>query len=86
MQEVVSVERRHDGLKGQRGLIVVKTIGQVVGLGIRIAQRSEAEILLDVFQNASEIVSHVGNVGRLRVRRYDNLRYAKAILVAVDYG
>ena len=48
-QEVVGVQRRDDGVKWQRSLVVVKTVGQVVGVHIGEAQRGQAEILFDVF-------------------------------------
>jgi hypothetical protein len=38
LQEMLRVQRRHDGVKWQRRLVVVKAIGEVVGVRIGISE------------------------------------------------
>src|SRR5271169_6691675 len=72
LQEMVRVQGRIDGVKSKWCLVVVKTIREVVRVRIRIAQRIQAEILLNVFQDTAEMMRHVGHVCSLGVRRHDD--------------
>ena len=63
VDEVGGIEGRGNCPEGDRGLGKVETIGEVVGLGVRIAQRWQIEISLDEFQDAAEVMRGVRNIG-----------------------
>ena len=46
-------------LEGKRYLIEIKAIRQVVGLRIRVSERTKVKVVFDESQDASEIVGDV---------------------------
>lgn len=67
IEEVGGIERRIDGLEGDRSLVEVETIGKVVGGSVGIAQRRQGESLFDEFEDAAEIVGNVRDVASFGV-------------------
>src|SRR5580698_8113383 len=70
------------GLKCERRLVEIETVGKIVRIRISIAERRQPEGLFDEIQNASEIVGDVGNIFRLSVGRYNNKRHSESVYVA----
>ena len=68
MEEMARVERRDDGVKGEGHLVVVETVRQIIGIGIRVAERGQIVSGLNEFENAAKVVCGVRNVSSLGVR------------------
>ena len=82
VEEVSCIKLRVDGLERDRCLVEVETVGKIVGAGIRVAERWQAEGLLDEVQYASEIMVDMGDIPGLGVGRDYDQRHAKSIDVA----
>src|SRR5947209_18356796 len=70
VQEEIRVERGLNRLKRQWVLREIEAMEHVVGADIGVSQGRQLVVLLDKFQNASEIVGLMRNVMSLCLRRH----------------
>src|ERR1700722_14447500 len=79
IQKLLPTHLRRDRLKLQWYLVEVEAVGEIVGVGIGVAERRQAEGFFDEPEDATEIVRSVGNVGRLGVGRDDDKRHTESV-------
>src|SRR5579864_301908 len=82
VQEIARAQWGVDGVKGQRRLVEIETVGKVVGVGIGVPKRGKTKVFLHEVQDAAKVMIDVRDMCRFRVRGNHDQGHAEPVDIA----